>query len=70
MPIFFWKKLHIIIYYFWERLLVKGGKFNEKIMIIPYESGKINYDKAMSYEKENIEKMKDGVIIKKGTYEK
>ena len=33
-------------------------KFNEKIMIIPYESGKINYDKAMSYEKENIEKMK------------
>ena len=33
-------------------------KLNEKVMIIPYESGKINYDKALSYEKENIEKIK------------
>lgn len=33
-------------------------KLNEKIMIIPYESNKINYEKAMSYEKDNIEKAK------------
>lgn len=33
-------------------------QLNQKIMIIPYESNKVVYEKALSFEKENIEKIK------------
>ena len=43
-------------------------KLNDKIMVIPYDSDKIDYDKAQSFEKENIVKAK--VTIGMFTYRK